>query len=136
MSSPSQIRSKVLNDKMSEFLTLLWQVNPTEYAAVEAKYAAFVDSLNAALRKTVTVLVKAEESAPTAKDDEDDEETEYVCCACSSIHIPEAEINMTLGGMICDECYNKPEQEDECCDYAECDGYCDDCHQNPKCRHN
>ena len=87
MSSPSQIRSKVLNDKMSEFLTLLWQVNPTEYAAVEAKYAAFVDSLNAALRKTVTVLVKAEE-------------------------------------------------EEECCDYAECDGYCDDCHQNPKCRHN
>ena len=45
------------------------------------------------------------------EDDEDEEETEYVCCVCSNIHIPEAEINFTCGGLICDECYYKPEEE-------------------------
>jgi hypothetical protein len=72
MSSPSQIRSRILNDKVSEFLTLLWEINPTEYAGVEAKYAAFVDSLNVALRKTVEIAVKAEEPAPV-----------WPCCICN-----------------------------------------------------
>jgi len=78
MSSPSQIRSRILNDKVSEFLTLVWEINPTEYAGVEAKYAAFVDSLNVALRKTVEIAVKAEEPAPTAK-----KAAVWPCCICN-----------------------------------------------------
>ena len=55
------------------------------------------------------------------EEDDEDEETEYVCCVCSNIHVPEAEINMTLGGMICDDCYNKPvedEDDEDAIDYS------------------
>jgi len=58
MSTTSNILSSDLNNKVSEFLDLLWKMNPTEYAAVEAKYVAFRESLNAALRNTVEVEVK------------------------------------------------------------------------------
>ena len=46
------------------------------------------------------------------KKTEEDEEAEYICCVCSNIHIPEKEINFTLGGLICDECYNKPDEQE------------------------